>query len=347
MLNAPAFNRYKFTAPKRKWFKLMKLPVKLRNRIYGHYFADINESQWFISPAHTPKNPRLVKHFSNSARTSIKVPKAYLPLLLVNREVRAEAGRMLYNQYLANTEFLFDINYYNGADDFRCIQGICASFAAFAAETETIEFGVQIFTNAAEKSLLLGLADRLHQYAAWRVQRKGVLKYNLKHIDGSIDDDELVKLGLSAEENIFLTYNLKDMPRLAELESKEAEDQFESIIPGFKMHHTDRTFRMFGPLATIDWEYFDFENVPWYLPPTCDYEEFVHEPQSKEGATPSESDGEPGEKGFYDTLELESDEDGDCTDDEPCDEYEDLDALDNEDEVVHEGGDLFDDATIT
>lgn len=110
---------------------------------------------------------------------------------------------------------------------------------------------------------------------------------------------------------------------------------------------------MFGPLATIDWDDFDYEDVSEHLALTNDYddfvndyENFVHEVQDYEGATVSDSDGEQEERSFCDTLELESDEDGDRTEDGLCDKYEDPDALDDGDEVDYEGSD-FKDAAIT
>lgn len=73
------------------------------------------------------------------------------------------------------------------------------------------------------------------------------------------------------------------------------------------------SFSMFGPLATIDWECFDIANVPWHLPSIADYDGFVYKVQSDGGATLSDSDGEPEETCFYDTLELGSDDGGDRT----------------------------------
>jgi hypothetical protein len=89
--------------------------------------------------------------------------------------VRVEAGPILYIQHLAGAEFLFDINFHNGADNFRRVQAICASFAAFVSRTksEAVKFGIRIFTNTADELLLLDLADRMYKHAVWRLQKKG------------------------------------------------------------------------------------------------------------------------------------------------------------------------------
>lgn len=92
----------------------------------------------------------------------------------------------------------------------------------------------------------------------------------------------------------------------------------------------------------------DFENDPWHLPSTGYYGDFVHEVHSNGGATPSASDGEPDKYSFYDTLQLESGEDGDLTNDSDGlrDEFENSDASENGDEVVYENSDHANDATI-
>ena len=348
MAHIPTPDGCKVTTPSCDLFALMKLPAELRQIIYGHYFVDIDESQWFLCSAPTPKTPRLARILPRT-RTSIKVLKERLPLLHANRVVRAEAGPIFYNQYLANAEVLFNINYHNGADNFRRIQGICASIATLVTKTKANQLAVQIFADASNEPLLLDLADRVHRHAAWRLQKKMVLKYNLGYADGRIDNDKLAELGLSDKENAFLTYNVNKMPsfdQLPELELRSAKRRICHSIPGFEIQYDKRPFRIFGPLATIDWGYFDFENVPWHLPWTSDYDEFVHEVQSNGGATPYDSDGEAEEDSFYDTLELESEEDGDRTDDGSCDEYE-MEAFDNADGVDQESGDDFDDATTT
>jgi len=330
-------------------FALMKLPAELRQTIYGYYFADINEAQWFLCSAPTPYTPRLARLLPET-KTGIKALKEHLPLLHANREVRAEAGRILCNQYLADAEFLFNIDDHNGADIFRYIQVFCTSFAAFVFKPEALKFGLQILTDASNESLLLDLADHVHRYAAWKLQRKAVLQYRLDYIDGSVDNDKLPKLGLNASENAFLTHNVAKMPSFAEqpeLELKSAKCRVCRTIPGFEMQYDKRSFRMFGPLATIDWEYFNFENVPWHLPWTSDYDDFVNEVQSNGGATSYDSDGEPEEDSFYDTLERESDDDDDRTDDMDgtCDEYGNSDASVTGDEVDYEG-DYYDHAAI-
>jgi hypothetical protein len=345
MSNNPEAGHDTVAATSTETFPLMKLPAELRNNIYGHYFAEIKEAQWFLRPALTPKTPRSMRYMPES-KIGIKVLKAYLALLHANHEVRVEAGPIFYSQYLAGAEFLFDISFHNGADNFRRIQAICASFAAFVTRTKTeaVKFGIRIFTNIADEPLLIDLADRMYKHAAWRLQRKAVLHHGLQYIDGRIDNDKLAKLGLNAEENAFLTYNLDNTPSFDEPETKSTEQRSWPILPGLKLQYDKRSFRMFGPLATLDWECFDIENVPWHLPSIDDYDEFVNEVQFKGSTTLSDSDGEPEETSFYDTLELDSDEDGDRTDDELYDEYEEMDALDDDDEADHGDRDYFDNA---
>lgn len=99
---------------------------------------------------------------------------------------------------------------------------------------------------------------------------------------------------------------------------------------------------MIGPLATIDWECFDVENLPCHLPSTDDYDQILNEVLSRGSAALTGSYGEPEGNSFYDTLELESDEDGDHTDDECYDEYECIEALDGGDNAAHEDNDYFD-----
>ena len=115
----------------------MKLPAELRQFIYDDYFADIHEAQTSFRSASTPKVPQLAMLLPETkSETSIKALKRHLPLLHVNCEVRAEAGPILYNRYLANAEFLFNINYHNAADSFRRLQGIRMPFSACAIKTE-------------------------------------------------------------------------------------------------------------------------------------------------------------------------------------------------------------------
>jgi hypothetical protein len=38
------------TATSTESVSLMKLPAELRKNIYGHYFADTKEAQWFLRP---------------------------------------------------------------------------------------------------------------------------------------------------------------------------------------------------------------------------------------------------------------------------------------------------------
>ena len=196
MADTPTPDSCNATTPNCDSFPLMRLPVELRHIIYSHYFADIHKAEWFLCSAHTPRTPRLARLARPlpSTGTRIKFLKGHLPLLLVNREVRTEAGRILFNQYLANAEFLFNINYYNGADYFRYIQGICKSFADFVTNPEGSNFGLQIFTDAKNEPLLLDLADCVHKYAAWRLQKKAVLQYKLEYIDGRIDNERLAEL---------------------------------------------------------------------------------------------------------------------------------------------------------
>lgn len=115
----------------------MKLPAELRQTIYDDYFADIHEGQKSLCSADTPKIPQLAMLLPETkTETSIKALKRHLPLLHVNCEVRAEAGPILYNRYLANAEFPFNINYHNAADSFRRSQGIRVPFSACAIKTE-------------------------------------------------------------------------------------------------------------------------------------------------------------------------------------------------------------------
>lgn len=151
MANTPASDGRNVTTNKRDSFA--KLPVELRKKIYGYYFADINEAQWFLNSAPDFKTLWHTRPLPDT-RTSLAVLKAHLLLLLANRQVRAEAGLILYTQYLDEAEFLFNINYYNGAKNFRCIQAICRSFAAFVTNPKAIRFGIQIFTDATNKLLL-------------------------------------------------------------------------------------------------------------------------------------------------------------------------------------------------
>lgn len=139
------------------------------------------------------------------------------------------------------------------------------------------------------------------------------------------------------------------MPSFAELPElgiRSAKSRRCLTIPGFEIQYDKGSFRMFGPLAAIDWEDFDFENVLWHLPFTNDYDDFVYEAQANVGAALSNSDGEPEEQSFYDTLELESDEVGERTDDGSYDEYE-MEAFDNADGTDYESGDYVDDATTS
>jgi hypothetical protein len=139
-------------------------------------------------------------------------------------------------------------------------------------------------------------------YSTWRTvcinmqsggsKKRAVLKHGLQYIDGRIDNDKLAKLGLNAEENVVLTYNLDKMPSFDEAETKSAKHRSWPILPSIKVQYDKRSFRMFGLLATIDWECFDVENVPWHLPSTDDYDEFVDEVQSSGGAALTDSDGE-------------------------------------------------------
>ena len=327
-------------------FPLMKLPAELRNNIYGHYFARIEEAQWVVRSVRTPPETPWTLRFMPKTKISIEVLKAHLALLHANHEVRAEAGSMFYNRYLANTEFHSDIDYHNGPGNFQRIQAICASFAAFAANTETkpIEFGIRIFTKPADKLLLCDLADHMYKHAAWTLQSKTILQYRLKYIDGRIDNEKLTKLGLNAEEMAFLTLDLKKIPSFAELETDSAEHRPLSI-PGLKVRYEKKSFQMFGILATIDWESFDVENVSWHLPSTDDSVEFVDEVLFSGGAALTDSDDEPEETSLLDTLELESDEDGEHTGDEMYEGNENMDALHDDDVVDHEDSDYFDGAT--
>ena len=116
MPNIPAAYRHKVTAPSTKRFPFMKLPPKLRNNIYDLYFADIKEAQWFPQSVRRTKIPQSTR-FMPKRKSNGKL-KAHLALLHANQEVRAEVGPMFYNQYLANTEFHFDIDYHNGPGKF-------------------------------------------------------------------------------------------------------------------------------------------------------------------------------------------------------------------------------------
>ena len=104
MANTPTLDSSEVTRSSCDGFALMKLPAELRNCIYGHYFADINEAQLFLNTAASPKT-LWHKRLLPTKRTILQVLKAHLPLLFVNREVRAEAGQILYNQCLANVNF--------------------------------------------------------------------------------------------------------------------------------------------------------------------------------------------------------------------------------------------------
>ena len=52
-------------------------------------------------------------------------------------------------------------------------------------------------------------------------------------------------------------------------------------------------------------------------------------------------DGKPDGTSFYGTLELGSDDEGDRTDDQVHDEYEDMDTLDGGDDFTHEDNDAL------
>jgi hypothetical protein len=331
MANIP--DHRQVTPPKNDSFALMKLPPEQRIIIYDYYFAKINKAQWFLSSVCTPKTPRSARILPGT-KTSLKALRPYLPILRANAAVRAEAGPIFYNKNIPSVDFLFNIDYHNAADNFRRIQGLCRSFAA-VSKASTSDFGVQIFTNAKDKPFLLELADRIHQYAAWQLQRRGIRQHGLMDIDGSIDKDKLAKLGLSTEENAFLTYNLQEMPCLVKLELAGREGLFASLIPGFEMHYANRMFRIFGPLAMVDWEDFDFENVPWYLPSSDGYDEFVHEDQCNEVAGMSDSDGEPRETDLYDIWDADSDDGGSNADFGVCSEYGSGDDLDGDDEAAY------------
>jgi hypothetical protein len=329
MADTPVTDCCKVPAPNCDSFALMKLPAELRDRIYGCYFARINRKEWFLNAAPNSKtlwHTRLLP----KTKTSLEALGGLLPLLHASRKLRAEAGQIFYKQHLANAEFLFNINCHNAADNFRRMQAICMSFAAFSTGTKKVKFGIQIFTNAADEVLLLDLADCMHQFAARDLQRKWCSAYRLEDVDNRIDSDTLAEFGQDDDEGAFRAYNLEKMPSFAELESNSDERLSWPIIPGLKVEFDKRSFRMFGPLAIIDWGYFDYEKVSRQLPSTDDYEEFVHEAQSDRGADLSDSDEEPEEKSFYDTLELESDGEGGYTDDEACGEYGNRDDLDDD-----------------
>lgn len=309
---------------------LTNLSPELRNKIYYHYFDGTETVQWLLSSVRAPRSPRSPRYLAK-VKTSIAALRPYLHLLHVCAKVRSEAAPIFYNQYLAGTEFIFNIDYANAAENFMRMQAICTSSAVFAAKSEVIlKFGFQIFTHAAHTSLLLRLGDRMHQYAAWWLQRKATRKYGF--VWRAIDRDEVAKLDLGAEESAFITYNLQKMPKL---ELLGPEDRFRSVIPGFEMEYAHNRFRLFGPLATIDWEYFDFENVPWHLPSTADCDEFVHEDHPEEFI---DSDDEPAELSFYDLMQLDSNDE----DERDTSGYESAGDFDNDDAdggVICEDGD--------
>lgn len=277
---------------------LMNLPPELRSTIYHHYFGSMKTAQWLLSSLRTPRSPRSARYLAK-VKTSIVALRPYLRLLHVCGKVRSEAGPIFYNQYLAGTEFVFNIDYFNAAENFTRMQAICTSAAVFTEESEImVKLGFQIFTQVADTSLLLELADRMHQHAAWWLQRKAARKHGLAW--RPMDPDAVAKLDLSTEESAFITYNLTNMPKLKYL---GFEDRFRSVVPGFEMHYAHNRFRIFGPLARVDWAFFEFENVPWHLPSTVFCDEFVHEDGPEEVL---DSDDEPSETSLYDLMELDS-----------------------------------------